>query len=719
MSQLNTQRCLSRFFSFVVAATLIAFQLHATQVFADANETASSNLNAKASASLALNRFTTCAITNVGAVFCWGRDNVGYKNVLVPTQVPTLTSGAVALASTDDTNCVLLNTGGVKCWGPNWLGLLGDLTETNSATPVDVYGLTSGVKAISGGYNHMCALLIGGTMKCWGSNNAFQLGIPTMGQTTTGSPTAVPNLTGVTAISAGGYHTCALLDTGTLKCWGNNGAGQLGDESTTDSRSPVDVRLYGTIFVSVTTGHHHTCALTVNNRAYCWGKNYHKQLGLDNSYSNRFPSLVTVTESTVSALAAGDIHTCAVLTTGVVKCWGVTWMGGRLGAGDITNAIAVSAGEGHSCAVLATGAVKCWGDNDYGQLGNGTTTETWSAVQATGLTNNVGVPTTTTTTTTTTLAPTTTSTSTTTTVPTTTSTSSTTTSSSSVPSSVTTTTTTSTPVSAVSPPVTPASTTTTPQSQSAIETIAPSTPVAEPSPMVALSPSTTTTATASVVVPSPTTTSTSSPTRTSTTTTTPTETRTDGITPGDTKSIAIVMANSPSNRIIVFVDGEKTDALITNTDRKVTVSVAGAKIVLSATAPDGTMINVDSDGVLEVQPGSTVSTASTGFAAYSPVETWCYCTPTQLGSETTNGIGATQTAYPLPAAVTTGSHHLVVEGANARKQSITIGFAMRVTNTSVFSRIISNPLAWFFLVIFSLIGLLLPARIRRRSESTT
>jgi hypothetical protein len=179
------------------------------------------------------------------------------------------------------------------------------------------------------------------------------------------------------------------------------------------------------------------------------------------------------------------------------------------------------------------------------------------------------------------------------------------------------------------------------------------------------------------------------------------------------------MANSPSNRIIVFVDGEKTDALITNTDRKVTVSVAGAKIVLSATAPDGTMINVDSDGVLEVKPGSTVSTASTGFAAYSPVETWCYCTPTQLGSETTNGIGATQAAYPLPTAVTTGSHHLVVEGANARKQSITIGFAMRVTNTSVFSRIISNPLAWFFLVIFSLIGLLLPARIRRRSESTT
>lgn len=718
ISQLDIQRRLSRFVSFLVAATLIAFQLHITQVFADANETASSNLNAKASASLALNRFTTCAITNVGAVFCWGRDNVGYKNVLVPTQVPTLTSGAVALASTNDTNCVLLSTGGVKCWGPNWLGLLGDLTETNSATPVDVYGLTSGVKAISGGYNHMCALLVVGTMKCWGSNGAFQLGIPTMGQTTTGSPTAVPNLTGVTAISAGGYHTCALLDTGTLKCWGNNGAGQLGDESTTDSRSPVDVRLYGTIFVSVTTGDHHTCALTVNNRAYCWGKNYHKQLGVADGWNRFTPTLVTVTESTVSALAAGDIHTCAVLTTGVVKCWGVNWMGGRLGAGDITNAIAVSAGEGHSCAVLATGAVKCWGDNDYGQLGNGTTTETWSAVQATGLANNVGVPTTTTTlaptttsttTTTTTLAPTTTSTSTTTTVPTTTSTSS-----SSVPSSVTTTTTTSTPVSAVSPP-----TTTTLQSQSAVETIAPSTPVAEPSPMAAVPPSTTTTAPASVVVTSPTTTSTSSPTKTATTTTTLTATRTDVITPGNTQSIASALTNSPSNRIIVFVDGEKTDALITSTNRKVTVSAAGASIVLSGTAPDGTMINVDSDGVLEVRPGSTVSAASTGFAAYSPVETWCYCNPIQLGTETTNGIGSTKAAYPLPTSATTGTHHLVVQGKTNLEQSITIGFAMRVNDLSALHQIVNNPLTWFFLVIFSLFGMLLPARLRRRSKPTT
>jgi hypothetical protein len=131
------------------------------------------------------------------------------------------------------------------------------------------------------------------------------------------------------------------------------------------------------------------------------------------------------------------------------------------------------------------------------------------------------------------------------------------------------------------------------------------------------------------------------------------------------------------------------------------------------------VINVDSDGVLEVQPGSTVSASSKGFAAYSPVETWCYCTPIQLGTDTTNGIGATTSAYPLPGSATAGTHHLVVQGETELKQSITIGFAMRVTNTSVFSRIIGNPLAWFFLVIFSLIGILLPARIRRRSESTT
>lgn len=225
----------------------------------------------------------TCAITTAGGVKCWGNNHDGQlgdgtrKDKVTPVDVTGLTSGVTALAAGWRHTCVLTTAGGVKCWGNNHDGQLGAGTETDSLTPADVVGLTGGVTAIAARWRHTCALTGAGGVKCWGNNHDGQLGDGTRTDKT--MPIDVTGLTGgVKAIAVGWRHGCALMMAGDVKCWGSNHEGQLGDGTGADRKSPVDVGGIPKGITAITAGGQHTCALA-QGAISCWGENEDGQLG--------------------------------------------------------------------------------------------------------------------------------------------------------------------------------------------------------------------------------------------------------------------------------------------------------------------------------------------------------------------------------------------------------------------------------------------------------
>ena len=219
--------------------------------------------------------------------------------------------------------------GGVKCWG---LSTLSDGSTTNSAVPVDVVGLGSGVKAVSAGLGYTCAVTLAGAVKCWGDNTYGQLGNGTT--TSSAVPVGVVGLgSGVVAVSAGEFHSCAVTSAGAVKCWGFNAVGELGDGTTAQSVAPVGVVGLGSGVVAVSASRSDSCAVTSLGAVKCWG---YGDLGAG--------------ASTQSAVPVGVVG---------------------LGSG----AVAVSAGGHHSCVRTSAGAVRCWGDNAQGELGVGATSE--------------------------------------------------------------------------------------------------------------------------------------------------------------------------------------------------------------------------------------------------------------------------------------------------------------------------------------------------------
>ncbi|MGB7537269.1 MAG: hypothetical protein WBM17_01905 [Anaerolineales bacterium] len=331
----------------------------------------------------------TCVLTGAGKVKCWGSNEFGQlgdgstENRNVPVDVAGLTEGIKSVSAGFQHSCVLTAEGGVKCWGSNYFGQLGNGANEYSPVPVNVEGLGSGVKAVSAGASYTCALLADGSIQCWGANDTGQLGNGT--HTNTNIPVTVKDLTEEAAAVATGEagHSCAILKSGAVACWGNNEKGQLGDSSRKESTRPVPVEGISDAAV-VALGYYHTCILKRDGQGWCWGDNAYGQLGDGTTDNPGAPVKIMDLPEDPLTLAAGSAHTCVLSFHGEVFCWGWNeW--GQLGSGpamvrneislvpiDGQKVIALSTGGYSTCALMENRAVMCWGGNDFGQLGDGT-----------------------------------------------------------------------------------------------------------------------------------------------------------------------------------------------------------------------------------------------------------------------------------------------------------------------------------------------------------
>jgi alpha-tubulin suppressor-like RCC1 family protein len=313
----------------------------------------------------------------------------GAGTTSAPTTVDVVCGVVTSLGAGTTLTCALLSGGTVDCWGDNTHGQLGNGTNVNSNVPVQVNGIFAAT-AISVGQEHACAVQ-SGSVYCWGFNSSGQLG---NGSTNSSSaPATVTGLGGAVAVAAGLSHTCALLQSGVVECWGDNVSGDLGNGSTSLSTLPVTVSavtgdggLSGA--VGIAAGQYHSCAVLSSGAVTCWGQGTNGQLGNGSLTTSSSTPLVVPGVSGATQVSAGVNHTCAVLggpgaeagSPGSVSCWGNN-TNGELGNNQTSDiqptlvslskpATEVGCGDRFTCARLLDGTVDCWGGNNYGELGN-------------------------------------------------------------------------------------------------------------------------------------------------------------------------------------------------------------------------------------------------------------------------------------------------------------------------------------------------------------
>ena len=335
----------------------------------------------------------TCALfededSNV-FLWCWGENDVGQVGTSdsVTRLVPTSIYEDDVSFTTGYKHTCALGTNNLVCWGENGAGQLGVGDTINRFYTNLAYvnlGTNKSGKAISAGNEHTCAILNDDKIKCWGKGGSGRLG--NGGASDSSTPVAVTMGDSVTAvkISAGREHTCAIFNDNKVYCWGRNNGGQLGIGSTTDSTTPSVLDL-GTdkTATTISAGNNHSCAILNDNSVKCWGTNSFGQLGDGSKTRRTSPIAVNLgTNRTATAIHAKGDYTCAILDNGSLKCWGRNSVG-QLGDGTTTNrntptavdlgagrtATAMGGGNTHNCAILDDKSLKCWGYNNHGQTG--------------------------------------------------------------------------------------------------------------------------------------------------------------------------------------------------------------------------------------------------------------------------------------------------------------------------------------------------------------
>ncbi len=262
--------------------------------------------------------------------------------------------------------CAILESGSLMCWGQDNQGQLGNGgTNTKQGTP-DYVNLPAGRKAVavSTGEFHTCAILDNGSMMCWGDDTFGQLGNGAIITADKDEPVYVNLPSGRTAVglTVGWSYVCAILDTGSLMCWGLNNKGQLGNGGTTDENSPVSVDLpYGRTAVAVDAGEKHTCAILDTGSLMCWGKDNKGQLG-NGATTGDQPSPVYVdlpTGRTAVSIVAGKEHSCAILDNRDMMCWGKdgdSQLGNGAGTTDQVSPVYVDLPTGLNAVMISAGA---------------------------------------------------------------------------------------------------------------------------------------------------------------------------------------------------------------------------------------------------------------------------------------------------------------------------------------------------------------------------
>ncbi len=325
-----------------------------------------------------------CLIKAGGLLWCWGNNGLGQLGIgtladgsAIPVAVQTRSTGFSKIVTGSRHTCALSGVGAVYCWGDGTDGQLGQGNFISRTVIVNgVVGILDAVELAAGQY-HSCAIRADGSMWCWGQNTYGQLGNGLTANSHT--PVEVAGLTNASVPALGWDSSCVLKTDGTVWCWGRNNYGQLGNGTTTNSLVPVQAGSSASN-TRIASGTYHVCTkrgLTVT----CWGQNTYGQLGDGTTTQRNTPTAVNST-SWFGEVSCSSSHTCTLLLGGNVACWGQN-TNGQVGDGTYVQRNSpvssvsgfifstVSVGSGHSCGVKADGTAWCWGSNSNGLLGNG------------------------------------------------------------------------------------------------------------------------------------------------------------------------------------------------------------------------------------------------------------------------------------------------------------------------------------------------------------
>lgn len=372
----------------------------------------------------------SCAVSTAGRGYCWGHNDLGQLGngsvdefgqpdplpspVADPDDPSEPMTGLVEIAASRYHSCAVTEDNTAYCWGWNAAGRLGNGTEEDSALPVAVADPDdpdqplAGVTGVSVGQIHSCASTADGRAYCWGDNFYGQIGTASPGNYLLPTPVVDPEntgqaLAGLAQVDAGNFHTCAVTADHAAYCWGWNTAGQLGNNTSLPGQFPTplpqqvvdpeDPEQPFVGFARISGGNVHTCALSIDDTAYCWGLGNYGQLGDGNAPDNSpVPAPVAEPENSgqplsgVGGVNAGGLHSCGAGEDGRAYCWGSNDHGQLGDGGDEGQPFPVpvvapngafpgfdhvSARGAHACAVSGRGIPYCWGDNRRGQLGDG------------------------------------------------------------------------------------------------------------------------------------------------------------------------------------------------------------------------------------------------------------------------------------------------------------------------------------------------------------